>query len=397
MKRLSAILFLICFTSFLLPAQNKSGGINLSLWKGVSTQPSDESQRTWLNLGIGSEMYRVSGISLNVVHSSVKTEMTGIQLSGLANITGGSMSGLQVSSIANINGDNLTGISLSGLVNISGNSVRGIILSGMANISGDNTRGITASGLINIAGDNLTGVQLSGLGNITGTSIKGLSMSGLLNIAGEDLSGIQFTGLGNITVSNMRGVQVSGLGNLVADNMHGIQLAPLNYTGFGKGLQIGLVNYYKDEFRGFQLGLVNLNPATKVQLMLYGGNNTKFNIGARFKNRLFYTILGGGYQYFDLDDKFSLATSYRAGLELPLYKKLFLSGDLGYQHVENFNNKNETTPARMYALQARLNLEYKFTGRFALFATGGYGLDRYYNKSKNYDNNPIFEAGIVLF
>lgn len=78
--------------------------------------------------------------------------------------------------------------------------------------------------------------------------------------------------------------------------------------------------------------------------MLFGGNATKLNVGARFKNRLFYTILGGGTHYLDFGDKFSAALFYRAGLELPLYKQLFISGDLGYQHIETFKTRTTASP-----------------------------------------------------
>ena len=165
----------------------------------------------------------------------------------------------------------------------------------------------------------------------------------------------------------------------------------------GKGLQIGLFNYYKENFDGFQLGLVNANPDTKVQLMLFGGNTTKLNVGARFKNKLFYTILGGGTHYLDFSDKFSASLFYRAGLELPLYKQLFISGDLGFQHIENFKNKDYGFPARLYALQARVNLEYRLTDRLGIFVTGGYGGSRYYNKGVTYDKGVILEGGVVLF
>ena len=127
---------------------------------------------------------------------------------------------------------------------------------------------------------------------------------------------------------------------MVGGSFTGAQLAPMNMAKSGKGLQIGLFNYYKENFDGFQLGLVNANPDTKVQLMLFGGNTTKLNVGARFKNKLFYTILGGGTHYLDFSDKFSASLFYRAGLELPLYKQLFISGDLGFQHIENFKNKD---------------------------------------------------------
>ena len=76
---------------------------------------------------------------------------------------------------------------------------------------------------------------------------------------------------------------------------------------------------------------------------------------------------------------------------------LSISGDLGYQHIEAFDNKDEVIPKRLYALQARANLEYQFTRKFGIFATGGYGLTRFYNKSSNYDKGAIIEAGIVLF
>lgn len=101
-----------------------------------------------------------------------------------------------------------------------------------------------------------------------------------------------------------------------------------------------MVNYYKEKLDGFQLGLVNANPDTKVQMMFFGGNTTKLNLAARFKNKLFYTILGGGTHFLDFSDKFSGALFYRAGLELPVCKQLFISGDLGYQHVETFKNKD---------------------------------------------------------
>lgn len=148
---------------------------------------------------------------------------------------------------------------------------------------------------------------------------------------------------------------------------------------------------------GIQLGLVNANPHTRVQLMLFGGNTTKANIGVRFKNDLFYTILGGGSYYLDFSDKFSASAFYRAGLEIPLYKRMFISGDLGYQHIETFKNKNHGVPARLYALQTRINLEYRFNSSLSVFISGGYGGSRPYNHNYTYDKGAIVESGIVLF
>lgn len=361
-----------------LTAQNKSGGINLSVWKNVSTQPVDSAQTTYFNLGLASYMNRLNGLGINVLVGTVRQSMNGTQLSGLANIVGGSMRGVQLSGITNINGNDMIGISASGLVNITGNNAKGVILSGITNIGGDRTSGLVASGLMNVTGDGASGVQMSGMANITGATFDGVMMSGFLNVAGE----------------NVNGIQISGISNIIGNRLNGIQIGLCNYATKANGLQIGLVNYYNHEMNGFQLGLVNANPNTKMQLMVFGGNATKINVGVRFKNSLFYTIVGAGTHYLDFSDKFSASFFYRAGLGVPIYKALSISGDLGYQHIETFKNRHDGIPARLYALQARANLEYQCTKRFGLFATGGYGITRYYNKAHNFDKGAIIEGGI---
>lgn len=371
----------ICMAAICLQAQNKSAGINLSIWKGVSTQPLESTQTTYLNLGIQSSMNRLNGIGLNVLGGVVQTDMNGIQVSGLANVVGSSMRGVQVSGISNICGNNMEGVSAAGLVIITGNATKGVVLSGLTTICGDYATGVIIGGLMNVTGDKVSGLQLSGLANITGTTYKGVMASGLLNVTG----------------GNINGIQVAGIGNIAAVSMNGLQIGLCNYATKARGIQIGLINYYKDEMKGLQLGLVNANPDTKVQMMVFGGNATKTNIAARFKNELLYTILGAGTHYLDFDDKFSASVFYRAGLSVPLNKKFSLSGDLGYQHIETFKNKNYGIPKRLYALQARVNLEYQITDKFGVFATGGYGGSRYYNKSRTFDKGAIIEAGIILF
>ena len=364
-----------------LPAQNQSAGINLSLWKNVCTQPMDSTQTTYVNLGLMSMLNRLNGVGINALGSVVKGDMNGVQLTGLANLAGGRMKGLQLAGVSNICGENSRGMVFSGLVSIVGDNSAGVIFSGLTTIGGHNTNGLVIGGLMNVTGNMASGVQLAGAANITGQTYNGVMTSGLLNVVGE----------------NMNGLQVTGLANITANRMNGVQAGVANYTTHGRGLQIGLVNFYKDDFQGLQLGLVNANPETKVQMLVYSGNSSLGNIGVRFKNRLFYTILGVGSMYRGLNDKFTVSTSYRAGLSFPLYKHLSLSGDLGYEHIEGCSNKDALIPRRLYALQGRLNLEYQLSPRFGLFATGGYGLTRFYNRSSNYDNKAIVEAGIILF
>lgn len=382
MKRKKTILTAaILMAAVCLSAQNKSAGINLSLWKDICTQPHDSTQTTYVNIGLLSTMNRLNGVGINALGSVVHGDMNGVQITGLANLAGGTMRGVQFAGISNISGNNTLGLSAAGLVNITGDGSKGVVISGLTNIGGDNNSGVMLSGFMNVTGNMASGLQLSGAANITGQAFNGVMTSGLLNVVGEHMNGLQMAGLANITGNKLNGVQVG----------------VFNYATNVRGLQIGLVNYYQKEMKGFQLGLVNANPDTRVQMMMYGGNATPANIGVRFKNNLFYTIVGVGSFYQDLNDKFSISASYRAGMSFSIYKGLSISGDLGYQHIEACSNKDEVIPRRLYALQARANVEYQLTKKFGIFATGGYGLTRFYNRSSNYDKGAIIEAGIVIF
>ncbi|HAC23227.1 MAG TPA: hypothetical protein DCF91_14235 [Porphyromonadaceae bacterium] len=356
-------------------------GINLSLWKGISTQTNDSTKSSYFNLGVYSNFYKLNGFGANILASNVRSDINGIQISGISNIVEGSMHGIQAAGICNITGNNASGAIVSGLTNITGNNTSGFVFSGLTNIIGNNSSSLTMAGIMNIAGETANGVHIAGVANIAGTTFNGAMVGGLLNIAAKDLNGIQ----------------LSAFANIAGEQMNGLQMGLANYSTNGRGLQIGLVNYYREQFDGFQLGLVNANPNTKVQLMMFGGNNAKVNLAVRFKNELFYTLLGTGMYYFDFKDKFSESFFYRAGMWHTIYKNLSISGDLGYQHIEGFKSTDKRRPKRLYALQARINLEYQITDKIGVFGTGGYGIDRFYSHNATYRKRPIVEAGIILF
>lgn len=343
---------------------DSSIGINLSLWKNCSTQPNDTLGKTALNVGVVSTMNQLNGLGINILGSKVKKNANGLQINGITQIVN----------------EQSNGISLAGLVSIKGLEMNGISFAGITNITGLTSNGITIGGLINFTGKQAAGLQLASIGNITGESSFGASIGGLINVTGNEMCGVQLSGIINITTKS-----------------RGAQLAPVNVAVKGKGVQIGLVNYYQEQFDGIQLGLVNANKNTHVQLMAYGGNRAKINFAARFKNELFYTILGAGSPYLDFSDKFSGSLFYRAGMEIPLYKTLFLSGDMGYQHIETFKNKRQNHPARFYALQARLNLEWRTNKQIGYFISGGYSHERIYKESSPYQHKPIIEAGVVIY
>lgn len=419
MKNTLITLIVLLLTAGALSAQkphyrNSCGGINLSIWKGIATQRADTVGSTWLNIGLVSYMNRLNGLSVNALASATRTDAIGLQVSGIVNVTGESMQGIQLAGITNINGDRLRGISFSGLVNISGDKAQGIMASGLVNVTGEEMQGIGLGGLLNISGNKSCGVQIGGMAqiagghasgislggllNVAGESMNGLQLAGLLNIAGSKLNGIQLAPLGNVTGENLHGLQLSGLGNLCGSTVKGVQLAPFNAAKRVTGVQIGLVNYRKDSLsRGAQLGLVNLTPHTRYQLMMGVGNNSTFDVGARFKNHHWFTILGLGTGYRHVGSKFNASFFYRAGVEYPLAGKFSLSGDLGYRHIESFSNKHHGHPKSLYALQGRLQLHYQLNPRLSFYAGSGYSQTRCYDSGTPFDKSALLEAGVVLF
>ena len=77
-------------------------GINLSLWKNLSTQRTDTVGSTFFNLGIFSAMNRLNGLGVNVLGAVTGRDMNGVQISGISNMVGGSMRGVQVAGITKI-------------------------------------------------------------------------------------------------------------------------------------------------------------------------------------------------------------------------------------------------------------------------------------------------------
>lgn len=353
------------------------GGINLSLWPGIATQRLDTvNGKTFLNIGIASKMNQLTGIGINVLGSTTLQSVNGIQASGLFNVIGNELRGWQAAGIANIIGEDMTGLSASGLVGIVGEKATGLMVSGAMNIVGNGYEGIMASGLINIASEQGKGVQLAGLSNVS-ESVSGIQAAGFLNVAGGDV----------------QGVQLASLINIAAEDMTGLQAGMLNVATNVRGIQLGLVNYYHKHMDGFQLGLVNANSSTRLQLLVSAGTSTLLQTGIRFKNRTYYTVLGIGSKYLHMH-AFNTAFTYRAGLAHPVADKLELSGDLGYQHIETFRGKRNQVN-RLVNLQARLNLEYQMRQDLNVFFTAGY--ERAYTYHGNKFRNGIFaEVGTAF-
>ena len=63
-------------------------GINISLWKNISTQRTDTVGSTCFNLGVFSSMNRLNGLGMNILGSVTGRDVNGVQMAGLSNMVG---------------------------------------------------------------------------------------------------------------------------------------------------------------------------------------------------------------------------------------------------------------------------------------------------------------------
>jgi len=315
-------------------------------------------------------------------------------LNVIANTNKGSVYGAQISGLGSASQRDLYGLQIGSLYSVTGGTMRGMQLSLIQNTVLQKAQGWQVAGFSNFIVGQGHGMQLAGFTNIAG-SYRGMQLAAGVNIASTSTAKIaQIAILANICADTLKGAQI-GFNNY-SGNVKGVQLGVINIcTGEIKGVQIGLINRSEDTAT-VKIGMVNLNPKTLISVMMYTGDACKSNFAVRFMNHSIYTILGIGTHYRDLDAHFSGAVFYRAGYEWTLLKEhLFLSTDLGYAHIENFTENNET-PHRMYSLQSRLNLEYHPKKILGFFLSGGFAHTRHYNSNAIYENKPIVEFGISL-
>lgn len=287
--------------------------------------------------------------------------------------------------------DTLRGAQIGVFSSVVRQQMRGVSLAGIINSVGDDMRGVQVSGVSNVVkGGN--GAQLSLFNNVSSSPFRGVQLSGLSNISMGMKRGLQIAAA-NVSSSYMRGMQLGGYN--YADTLNGSQIGLFNVClNHPRGVQIGVINYSRDTV-AHKIGLVNVNPKTRIDYMFYGGSATKANLAIRFRNRSTYNILGIGTHYFGLEEKFSGALFYRIGQYFQLSPKFSLSGDLGFYHVESFQEHSQDKPERLYSLQARINADYQLGRYTSAFASVGYGDTHYYHGGR-YRRRAIVEAGLAV-
>lgn len=327
---------------------------------GISRRAADSLRVGSVNVGIWNDADTLKGAQLYILNATVFKSMIGVNIGGIFSETYGDAIGFQCSPSVNIVSEKMSGVQLSFTSNVA---------------------------------RNLRGLQLSVWNNIALRPFRGVQMSLVSNISRGVTKGMQFGGI-NITSGYMRGLQAGAYN--YADSLRGIQLGMINVNNLNlKGFQLGLINIsrHSDERR---IGLVNIDPSTRIDLLFFGGNYDKFNVGWSFKNNRTYNILGIGAWHTHLGSRFSGSIYYRIGQYYSISNKWSIGADLGFSHIETFVEKNSPKPERLYSLQARVNLAYQINKSLGAFASFGYGQSRYYNRHREYIDKPIFEMGMSV-
>lgn len=354
---LSIVLSVCCSLS--LSAQSVRSIKNIGI--GINHRSSDSALVTHAQVGLVSSVDSLKGIQAGLLSSVTWRKMSGLSIGGFHTLNVGKASGVQ----AAVNGN----FSIGGM------------------------KGLQASFVTNTA-HRLSGVQLAGFTNIMTAPGHAIQIAGVTNVAmGLDL-GMQFSPISNICSSSMRGVQVGAYN--YADTLSGSQFGLLNIAlHHPRGWQFGIVNYSRDTV-AHKVGLVNINPKTRIDILTFVGNTSAFNVGLRFRNRSTYNIVGLGTHYFGLDKHFSGALYYRLGQYFTLSPRWSVSGDVGFYHIESFQENNQDSPERLYSLQVHANLDYQLTPALGLFGSIGYGDTRYYAHNRSYKNGLIGQLGLFV-
>jgi hypothetical protein len=223
-----------------------------------------------LGVGAGNNM---TGIMIGGLGAGSGGKISGITICGLGAGASGNIKGVTIGGLGVGSGGNLTGIAVGGLGAGASGDINGFTFGLLGAGAGENITGITIGGLGAGASENITGITIGGLGAGCGGDIKGVVLAGLGAGCGDELQGVALTGVGAgaPTVRGMilsllfaggndiQGITLAGLNLRVKENgsYSGFSASAFNYIkGRQTGLSVGILNY-SWHLNGVQLGILN--------------------------------------------------------------------------------------------------------------------------------------------
>lgn len=212
----------------------------------------------------------LDGLAAGLFLVDVRRRVRGIAIAGFWTGEADRFEGLALSA-GGATADDLRGIGIGGLFTVGTKRLDGVALAG-GTVFSERLRGLAVGG-IGVGGLDVDGVAAS-FGGIGGARLDGIFLAGLGTGASERLRGIAVGGVlvfaretQGITVGALNGLYVDRIDledflhfNLANRRATGLSIGLVNYTAELKGVQIGLLNYAKNNPRWLRLlPLVNLH------------------------------------------------------------------------------------------------------------------------------------------
>jgi hypothetical protein len=265
-------------------------GINLTLW---TPKHNEQAKVTGISLGMLPGGGYIKGLNLGIAGIGADKQLSGISLGLFGAGSGGDIKGVVIGGLGAGAGGNITGIVIGGLGAGSGGNIKGIIFGGLGAGAGENLDGF-GMGLLGIgAGDDISGIFIGGLGAGAGGNGKGILIGGIGAGTGGNFSGLGFGLIGMGCGNHLQGIAIGGVGagapkvtglaiggvgaggqeftgaaiaigtvrienngvfkggalsafNMIKGRQNGITFGIVNYTYELHGIQIGLINYVRD-------------------------------------------------------------------------------------------------------------------------------------------------------
>lgn len=328
MKKTIVLFFLVAFSTGSVFAQAYESRLQVSFFPPLSTNGKLAPEYT-------------NDCSLNILVGISRNERA-CAFAGLANIVKNDARGALFAGLYNGVGNQVHGAAFSGLMNLSGDFTGAAFAGLINNIAGaGELRGAQFAGLFNMAGD-MNGAQFAGLFNVS-RHTHGAQFAGLANVSEDITGGTQWAGLFNKS-GNISGSQVAGLFN-VAKRVHGVQIAGLLNIAESSDYPIGLINIIRDGEMGVALAYNEIG-----------------NITATFRSggRIFYGILGGGYNP-GFDDGV-IVLEGGLGARIPISNRFRINNELKSAYLGEFKS-DETYHQSFSILPA-----FRITPKIELFA-----------------------------
>jgi len=271
-------------------------GINATIW-----QPDGEPRGTVTGLALGLPMTgasRITGIGAGIFGVAATERITGVGIGGLGLGAGGRLDGIMIGGLGVGSGGGIRGLTLGGLGVGSGGSLQGISIGGLGVGSGGSLRGLSVGGIGVGGGREVAGIALGGIGVGSGGRLTGISVAGIGVGAGGDVNGLTIAGVGVGSGGTLRWVSLAGVGvgapriegfaaaaavgaqdakgviiapvymridqgtfsgvsasafNHIKGSQHGLTIGIFNYAYRLHGVQLGVLNYVRDNRAPFRL------------------------------------------------------------------------------------------------------------------------------------------------